>query len=147
MCKPPRDLTLHIKTRKGTFFWAGKVRFCVFVLGKNRLWTHSNQKHHDGCVTQKFTTASSKIGFRIFLGYPFVSQNRCRYLDIRLCSIPTVGVYEKQGKLHLTRSTSYLLYIIHLRSMLPPAIPPPPRWTPLQLVVLPQPAAQLGEGL
>ena len=33
-----------------------------------------------------------------------------RYLDIRLCSIPTVGVYEKQGKLHLTRSTSYLLY-------------------------------------
>ena len=33
-----------------------------------------------------------------------------RYLDIRLCSIPTVGVYEKQGKLHLTRSTSFLLY-------------------------------------
>ena len=43
-----------------------------------------------------------------------------RYLDIRLCSIPTVGVYEKQGKLHLTRSTSYLLYFVHLQSVLPP---------------------------
>ena len=35
-----------------------------------------------------------------------------RYLDIRLCSIPTVGVYEKQGKLHLTRSTSFSLFFI-----------------------------------
>ena len=32
-----------------------------------------------------------------------------RYLDIHLCSIPTVGVYEKQGNLHLTHSTSYYL--------------------------------------
>ncbi len=29
--------TLHIETRKGTFFRAGKVRFCVFVLEKKRL--------------------------------------------------------------------------------------------------------------
>jgi hypothetical protein len=34
--------TLHIKTGKGTFFRARKVCFCVFVLEKNRLWTHSN---------------------------------------------------------------------------------------------------------
>ena len=31
----------YIKTGKGTFFRAGKVCFCVFVLEKNRLWTHS----------------------------------------------------------------------------------------------------------
>jgi hypothetical protein len=76
-----------------------------------------------GKIVNQACTVSSTIGFRIFLGYPFgrgISQNLGRYLDIRLCSIPTVGVYEKQGKLHLTRSTSYLLYFIHLRSALPP---------------------------
>ncbi len=50
--------------------------------------------------------------FQDFFGiYPFgqgiYPKIAGRYLDIRLCSIPTVGVYEKQGKLHLTRSTSY----------------------------------------
>ena len=36
----PRPLAHH-KTGKGTFFRAGKVCFCVFVLEKNRLWTHT----------------------------------------------------------------------------------------------------------
>ncbi len=49
-----------------------------------------------------------------FLIFPFgrgiYPKSVGRYLDIRLCSIPTVGVYKKQGKLHLTCSTSYLLY-------------------------------------
>jgi hypothetical protein len=57
-----------------------------------------------------------------------------RYLDIRLCSIPTVGVYEKQGKLHLIAPPLIysILFISEARSL-----PPPPRWT----------AAQLREGL
>jgi len=45
-------------------------------------------------------TVSNTIGFRIFLGYHFVGQGIYpkivgKYLDICLCSIPTVGVYEK----------------------------------------------------
>ena len=77
--------------------------------------------------------------FRDFFGiYPFgrgiYPKIVGRYLDIRLCSIPTVGVYEKQGKLHLTRSTSYLLYysspkrapspLLLLRCFRPPPLPP-----------------------
>ena len=77
--------------------------------------------------------------FRDFFGiYPFGQEIYPeivgRYLDIRLCSIPTVGVYEKQGKLHLTRSTSYLLYysspkrapspLLLLRCFRPPPLPP-----------------------
>ena len=91
--------------------------------------------------------------FQDFFGiYPFgrgiYPKIAGRYLDIRLCSIPTVGVYETKGKLHLTRSTSYLLFIIHLRRFAEArSLPPPPRWTPLQLAILLQPAAQLGEGL
>jgi len=85
----------------------------------NTLGTSSTQSEREMMESIESTHATGYYSlqynwFQDFFGiYPFgrgISQNLGRYLDIRLCSIPTVGVYEKQGKLHLTRSTSYLLY-------------------------------------
>jgi hypothetical protein len=56
--------TLHIKTGKGTFF--GRER-CVFVLEKNRLWTHSQ--------TVSFDTY---INNAVLCGGTFAGENNCQ---------------------------------------------------------------------
>ena len=61
LCKPCHPETLHIKTGKGTFFRAGKVCFCVFVLEKNLLWTHSASIDYDVCRSQFYDVCRSQL--------------------------------------------------------------------------------------
>ncbi len=85
---------------------------CVFVYLCIHQQNHSLTQGQNYITGKKFTlpkmTEINYYSLQYNWFQDFVGAGR--YLDIRLCSIPTVGVYKKQGKLHLTRSTSYLLY-------------------------------------